>query len=168
MSKHLKTESDRGFTLVELLIVLVIVGVIAALGVPNLISLFRSNQVKSALHTLVGAIKETQKQAMRQGKLCRINIDPSTNNLTATPNSCLLGNRTINDNITIRTNLSGSTPNIAFSHKGSTTKMGTIVLSSDITDNQQCFVISLGLGIIRTGNYTGAKTGGISAGNCQS
>lgn len=164
---HKKIKSDQGFTLIELLVVVIIVGAIAALALPNLIGLFSRNQVKSALHTLVGAIKETQKQAIRQGKLCRINIDPSTNNLTATPSNCLLSTRTINENITIRTNLSGSTPNIAFSHKGSTTKMGTIVLSSDITSTQRCFVVSLGLGIIRTGNYTGAKTGSISGADCE-
>lgn len=167
MFKYLKIQNNQGFTLIELLVVLIIVGVIAILALPNLIALFRSNQVKSALHTLVGAIKETQNQAIRQGKLCQINIDPYTNLLAASPAGCLLSNRTINRNITIRTNLSGSTPNIAFSHKGSTTKMGTIVLSSNITDSQECFVISLGLGIVRTGDYVGSKTGDISAANCE-
>ncbi len=45
--------------------------------------------------------------------------------------------------------------------------MGTIVLSSDFIDTQKCFVISLGLGIMRTGNYIGSKTGSVSANNCQ-
>ena len=45
--------------------------------------------------------------------------------------------------------------------------MGTMVLSSDYTDLQKCFVIALGTGIKRTGNYNGSRTGSVSRSNCQ-
>ncbi|WP_052055809.1 Tfp pilus assembly protein FimT/FimU [Myxosarcina sp. GI1] len=158
---------NRGFTLAELLITLIIVGVIAAIAAPNLLGLLNRYRVSAALDKVEGAIKETQRQAMRQGKICRININPTTKILSGNAPNCLLANRVIDDNIDIRTNLSGTPPNINFSGKGNTTKMGTIVLSSDGTDSQKCFVISLGLGISRTGDYTGGKTGSVSANNCQ-
>ena len=104
---------------------------------------------------------------MRQGRLCRININTNTNILTGNPSNCLLNDRQINDDINIRTNLSGTIPNISFSYIGSTTKMGTIVVSSDGTDLQKCFVISLGTGISRTGDYVGSKTGSVSSAFCQ-
>ena len=90
------------------------------------------------------------------------------NTITGTPSNCLLNTRKINDNITIRSNIPGATPNISFSFRGSTTKMGTIVISSNYTQSQQCFVVSLGTGITRTGNYIGSKTGSVSAANCNS
>jgi len=162
-----KSNNDRGFSLIELAIVVCIIGIIAAIAVPNFLGLLNRNRINEGIEKLEGAIKESQRQAMRQGKMCRVNINPDTNIVTGNPTNCLLSDRAIRDDLTIRTNLSGNPPNINFSSKGNTTKMGTIVLSSDGTDTQKCFVISLGLGISRTGNYTGGKIGSVSANQCE-
>ena len=161
-------ERESGSTLIEMLVVTSIIGILMAVAMPNLLGVLRKYQVNAALDTLYGAIKETQRQAIRQRNLCRINIDPNSNQITGNPANCLLSDRVIDDNIIIRTNLSGTPPNISFSHKGSTTKSGTIVVSSPLVNMQKCFVISLGLGIMRTGKYIGSSTGSVSASNCQS
>ena len=164
--KYLNDKSERGFTLIELLVAIFIVGILAAIASPNLIGFLSRNRIIAAMNQLEGAIKETQWQAMQLGSTCRVNINPSTNLVTGNPTRCLLNNRKIKDGITIRTNLSGNPPNISFSYKGNTTKMGTIVLSSDNTDLQKCFVIALGTGISRTGRYTGNRTGSVSSTRC--
>ena len=156
---------DRGYTLAELMITLVIVGIIAAIAVPNFLSLLSRIRLEGALQQLLGAINETQRLAMVRGKSCQINIDPNTKKITANA-GCLLSDRNLNDEITVRSNFTGST-NITFSYRGSTTRMGTIVLSSEYTDLQKCFVIALGTGIKRIGDYNGSKTGSVSGSNCQ-
>jgi prepilin-type N-terminal cleavage/methylation domain-containing protein len=159
-------QSDCGYTLTELLVALVIVGVIAAIASPSFMGLLSRYRLEEALQQLLGAINETQRLAMVQGKSCRINVNPSTNNITANTAGCLLSDRQINSAIRIRSNFPGTT-NITFSYRGSTTRMGTIVLSSDYTDTQKCFVIALGTGIKRIGNYNGSKTGSVSYDNCK-
>ena len=158
-------KSDRGYTLTELMIALVIIGIIAAIAVPNFLGLLSRIRLQGALQQLLGAINETQRLAMVRGKSCQINIDPNTKKITANA-GCLLSDRNLNDEITVRSNFIGST-NITFSYRGSTTRMGTIVLSSDYTDLQKCFVIALGTGIKRVGDYNGSKTGSVSGSNCQ-
>lgn len=168
MLKQANKKSDRGFSLIELAIVSIFIGIIAAIAAPNFLGLLNRYRVNHATTTLVGAIKQAQRQAMREGRLCRVNINATSNTITGTPASCLLNERKIAENITIRSNIPGTIPNISFSYRGSTTKMGTIVVSSESTESQQCFVISLGTGIARTGTYTGSKTGSVSAINCNS
>ena len=132
---------------------------------PTFIGLLSRYRLNGALQQLLGAINESQRLAMLQGKSCKIEISPSTKNITANA-GCLLSNRKIGDEITIRSNFTGTT-NITFSYKGSTTRMGTIVLSSDYTDSQKCFVIALGTGIKRIGNYNGSKVGSVSRNDCE-
>ncbi|MGF1589462.1 MAG: Tfp pilus assembly protein FimT/FimU [Pleurocapsa sp.] len=164
--KYQSKYGDRGYSLSELMITLIIVGVIAAIASPSLLGLLSRYRLEGALQQLLGAINETQRLAMLRGKSCRINVHPNTNKITANA-GCLLSDRQINSEINIRSNFPGTTPNITFSYKGSTTRMGTIVLSSNYTDSQKCFVIALGTGIKRVGNYNGSKTGSVSANNCQ-
>jgi prepilin-type N-terminal cleavage/methylation domain-containing protein len=159
-------EGDRGYTLTELLVTLVIVGIIAAIASPSFMGFLSRHRLEEALQQLLGGINETQRLAMTKGKSCRININPSTHNITANSPGCLLSDRHLDDSITIRSNFTGST-NITFSYKGSTTRMGTIVLSSDHTDLQKCFVISLGTGIKRVGDYEGSKTGSLDYTKCK-
>ena len=158
---------NSGFTLIEVIVVTIIVGIIAAISVPNFFAFLSRQQMNSALEQLLGGVKETQQQAMRQGIQCRVNINIGTNTLTGNPNGCLSSIRNLDDDITIRTNLPGGTPGITFSPKGTTTSAGTIVLSSDNTDLQRCFVISLGLGIMRTGDYTGTSTSPVDFTECE-
>lgn len=166
MKNNINTKSDRGYTLTEMMVTLIIIGVITAIASPNFLGLLSRYRLEGALQQLLGAINETQRLAMVRGKSCRININPSTNKITANTAGCLLSDRSLDDGINIRSNFPGST-NITFSYKGSTTRAGTIVLSSDNTDLQKCFVIALGTGIKRVGDYNGSKTGSVFYTNCK-
>ena len=152
-------KNNSGFTLLEMLVTAIIVGVIAAISLPNLLGLLNRNRINDAMGQIEGAFKEAQKQAIRTGKSCSITIDTNRVVNSAT-DGCLLNNRDLNDLV----QLSSSRASITFSSKGNITidavnPTPVIVVSmanGNGTNLQRCVVIQNSLGSIRTGNYTGA------------
>ena len=176
-SRNYYKTRNRGVSLIEMLAVTLIIGVLAAFSTPNLMALFSHHKVRNAMVIINSAIKETQKQAIRQGISCDVILDTVNRTMSGNPASCLAEQKDIDDSpestddLTIRSNIApapATLHTISFSAKGNTTTGGTIVVSSDSTDTQRCFVIAPGLGITRTGDYTGAKTGVVDAGQCDS
>lgn len=142
--------SNQGFTLIEMLVILIIIGILSAISVPSFLGLLNRNKVNNALAQVRGALQETQREAIRKSKSCSVTLDT-----TSTPNkvtgTCLVtGNRNLNG-INIRSNVSP----ITFNFRGETGSSGTIVVAS--TDGsvakQKCLVIASGIGLIRYGNY---------------
>lgn len=166
---------NQGFTLIETLAVSIMIGILAAIAAPSLFGLLSRYRVNEGLSQIEGAIKEAQRQAIRQGKSCTVEINTSGNTVraffTSDPSSnCLLNDRKIADSIDIETNLSGTPPSIIFSYNGSTTKAGKIVVSSSGSNLKKCFAISIGLGITRTGEYEPdpSEPNDLSEGECKS
>ena len=60
MLNKLYRNSDRGFSLFEMLTVVILIGILAAIAAPNFLGLLSRYQVEEALNTLEGAIKESQ------------------------------------------------------------------------------------------------------------
>ncbi len=159
--KYIKkgNKSDRGVTLTEMLLAVIVVGILAVVTVPSMIGLFNQNQVKDGFAQVRGAIKQSQRLAMRRGRRCKIRLDTAKQEVNISPpdakgnyTGCLLGERKLPDGVLFKNN---SHPNIVFSPKGNTNSAKTIVVYSPHTQAKKCLVISLGLGIMRSGNYTG-------------
>ena len=89
--------SNDGFSLLEMLVTVAIIGIIAAISAPNLLGLFDHSRVIDSMSVINSAIKESQRQAIRLGKRCRVNIDPDTNRVSGNPTDCLLRERNINN-----------------------------------------------------------------------
>ena len=156
-----RKEIDKGFTLIEMITVVIIVGIVASIAAPNFLGLLNRNRVNEATGQIEGALKEAQKQAIRQGKSCSITIDDSTKTITNTVGStgCLLSNRDLNDSIQL--NVSRTT--IVFSGKGNISIDDTdanlrtpvfVVSMNNGTDKRGCVVIENSFGAVRTGDYT--------------
>lgn len=75
-------EHERGLTLVELVITVVIIGIVLAVGVPNFTSLVRSNAATSSANEFVAALNTARSEAtLRNGgvTLCASDNPQSAN-----------------------------------------------------------------------------------------
>ncbi len=168
------SKSDRGSTLIEVLVAVVIVGILAAIAALSFSGLLAQQRVTRGFEQAKGAIKEAQRQAIRRGRRCKIRIDAINSKIKIQSpdtdgnyNGCLLSERQLPEGVAIKTN--SSTPVITFSPKGNTSSARTIVIysSNGTTQTQKCIAISLGLGIIRTGDYQGDVSTSLNANYCK-
>lgn len=156
---------DRGFTLFEVLIVVVIVGILAALGIPNLMGIINASKVKDAQSQVQGIIRGAQRQAISNSVDCELQINISKNPITISDTNpkptiaCLSASTLVLPrDIKILTTLTGTPPTLKFNFKGRSNKGGTIVFYSDRANQKRCLVIALYMGMMRTGEYTGKVT----------
>lgn len=144
--------NNQGFTLIETLTVIIIIGILSAIAAPGLLGMLNRNKVNSALDEVQGALREAQREAMRKSQSCTLTLDSTNSKVTG---SCLVtGSRTLPSGVALKTNLTSST--VTFSFRGNTNSSGTIVLYKSDDSNQQkkCLFVFNGLGIMRTGNYS--------------
>ncbi|MGK7945256.1 MAG: Tfp pilus assembly protein FimT/FimU [Microcystaceae cyanobacterium] len=168
---------DQGFTLIEILTALIIAGMLAAISLPSLLSLLKSNELKGAQDQVISALRDAQIQAIRRGKKCTIVLDPISNPVTILPKErndainpndlgCLsAGQVELPKDITVVSN--GINNEFVYSFKGHTHNFKTLTLSSNGTNKVRCIVISTYLGIIRSGIYSGDDPTAPVAAKCQ-
>lgn len=149
----------RGMTLIETLMVMLMVGILAAIAAPSYLNWLHQKSVEDALARVTGAIKEAQKEAVKRGTDCWVNI-PKGVGQSITGNCLITGDRTIKD-VELqhrKTNGGVGVWKITFGLKGGNApdSAGTLVLSSPASSGKQlCLVISAGIGLMRTGTFTG-------------
>ncbi|HEY9620053.1 MAG TPA: type II secretion system protein [Crinalium sp.] len=164
---HNNLATSNGFTLVELLIVMMMVGILSAITAPSVLGLYNRTKANGSITTVQGALREAQRQAIRKSRNCTVTLDSTANMVMG---SCLAtGDRRL-DAVTIRSSASS----FQFNIKGAVTNSSgqflstpiTIVLSSRYSSTQKCVVVSAPLGLIRTGTYNGSSQGTPSDTNC--
>jgi prepilin-type N-terminal cleavage/methylation domain-containing protein len=166
-------KSNSGFTLIEIMVVTIIIGVIAAIAAPNFLGLLNRNRITDAAQQVEGALKEAQRQALRTGKSCTVNInttDKKIENPSTTPptNGCLLTNRDL-DSSSSSIQLNSNTTSIVFSGKGNITggTAPTLVVSmSNGSPDQKCVVLEGLFATLRSGKYSGTLSPPVAT-SCQ-
>jgi prepilin-type N-terminal cleavage/methylation domain-containing protein len=158
----------QGFTLIEALVTVIILGISASIAAPSLINWLDNRKVDYALAQIEGAIKEAQSTSVRKNKPCEVKIERETPTnparVIATPSDCLpMGTRNLRDDILgiANGNLDTTQPSntkINFTPRGTTpiTTTDSVVVVHRIngsTNHMKCLIISSGVGMIRTGKY---------------
>ncbi len=151
-------QPSQGFTLIESLVGIVIVGVLSAIAAPNFLNWYNNRKIDEVLAEVEGAIKIVQSSAVKNNTTCRVTIEPQQ--VTANPSQCLpTGVRLIDGtNANLATERAGSNE-IVFTAKGSATIVADqsviVIFDQDAPSSRQmrCIVVSSGVGLIRTGDY---------------
>jgi len=147
-------KSIQGFTLIEMLIIIAVIGILAAISAPSFLAWLNKKQVDDALVTLQGALQEAQREAIRKSNSCEVELDTTDNEVTSADGCLVTGDRTFKSDVRMVPNETS----FEFSYRGTITlsDAGTVVfLNEDNPSYKKCLVISSPLGIVRTGNYTG-------------
>jgi prepilin-type N-terminal cleavage/methylation domain-containing protein len=149
---HLIVRNDRGFTLIETLVVVIFIGIMSAIAAPSFLSSYNRTKLDDTLNGLQGALQESQRESMRRSRSCDVTINPSTRKITGT---CLTtGDRSWDSTIAVSPSTSTT---ITFSFKGNTASSATFVIynvGNTSNPDKRCLTVSDGLGIVRTGVYS--------------
>jgi prepilin-type N-terminal cleavage/methylation domain-containing protein len=151
-----KYQKSQGFTLLEMLTVVGIVGVLMAIGTPSLLATQASLKLSNSVEKLREKIEITQYQAIKKSKQCQVSIESSRSiagSCNPTDSSTPDGWRseaTLENGIS----MTWETPtSLVYNFRGITQNSGTIILSSVDVATQKCVKIDSGLGLISTGTY---------------
>lgn len=169
-------KNSHGFTLIEIVIILFIIGILSAIAVPSFLGLLNRGKVNNAVAQVQGALQEAQRESLRKSKQCAVTIDATLKEISG---SCLVtGVRTLPEGVAIVTNVNGDITfgfrgNTEFAHATGTTSetTGNIILYQPDTSSsaKKCVAVSKGIGIIRFGTYDGsiATAADITDGICK-
>lgn len=155
--------NNQGFTMLEALTVVIIVGILAAFSAPSFLAWSHKSQINSAITSIESAIKESQRQAMAKSRTCNVSFDvttPDQPKITSSGSTCLgTGDRTL-ENVSLTTSVS----DFSFNLLGESSTQVTVVVTHAANSSlKRCLVVSTPLGLIGKGVYTGT---GANFANC--
>lgn len=172
-----KSKHERGFSLVEILVIIVIVGVLVAIAVPSFAGSFDRVKLNQAVVEVRGVLQEAQRQAIRKSQPCDVMLVLSAAPIQITASCGVTGDSKLSDRVQLVTNISqmiGNPIKITFGILGtaeftvlssihppppvdSSGKLIFSISNSSIRD-KKCLAISNTLGLTRVGAYTGSFT----------
>ena len=116
-------KGNKGFTLLEMLIVIVIVAVLAAIATPSLISWRANSSLSGDTRTLKADLERTRSRAIRDNANATLNFTGSKSYTYPGGGSTILS-RSLNN-----TSISGLA-SVTFDSRGRATNTGTVTLSN--------------------------------------
>jgi prepilin-type N-terminal cleavage/methylation domain-containing protein len=166
LHKSAQSSIQQGFTLLELLIVIVMIGILSAIATPSILAEFARTKLNNSLEIVQSSLELAQTEAIKKSKSCDVTfvntVVTDDDKITTGCNAGLSGNASkLQEGVTIDFANSSlpSSNKITYSFRGTTlannSAAATITLSATNTSFKRCLKIEPGLGLITTGNYEG-------------
>lgn len=76
MKRQLRSASESGYSLVEILVVIGMIGVLTLVTVPNFISLYRSSRMKSSLRNFTTVMRNARMTAVTRMERTKVTFTP--------------------------------------------------------------------------------------------
>jgi len=166
LNKH----SSGGFTLPEMLVVILLVGILAALGIPNWLAFVNTRRLNTAQNEVYYSMRQAQRQATKdkltwkasfreQDGIVQWAVHPDTVNSS----NANWNNLDSNVRLDSETNLQGSSGiyKVEFDYTGNAKDLGRITLSSKSGGKaKRCVIVSTILGAMRTAKEQTTTNGG--------
>lgn len=152
--------NQKGFTLFEVLAVVTMVGILAAIASPGWLSFLERNQLSAAGDRLHVALREAQSDAQTNRKTWRFSLRErdgsiewathSNDVLPSAANWKSLGAQSLRINEETTFASSGGVYYVRFDEHGNPHRLGRITLSGDTrSTNKRCVVVSTLIGAMR-------------------
>lgn len=162
VASHQGKPTQNGFTIMELMIVLVIVAILSAVAMPNLRSAMRREQLTATSLGIVNWLERVRNQAVNDMEPCELSIttdEASDASLAITPKSpgC---RKLMTFNIAEQNNTpsdislalsESSDSEFSFSPRGSVNRDQEIELTMEGSPTTRCIKVLAPVGLIRTG-----------------
>lgn len=154
---HSNASRDLGFTLLESLAVISIVGILMAMAVPSLLAAQNRAQLAQATDTVVASLQQAQREAVRRNQSCTVTFDKDSNKISGQQGCLLNGDISLSNAIDL--DYTGASGAVQYGIRGNTTTNKSFILAiKDNPTNTRCLTISAPLGIIRLGRYDTASS----------
>ncbi len=130
-------KNNKGFTLIELMMVIAITGILAAIGTPRFFAYKNDTKVRAATNQIVGTLQMAKSRAVKDNDSVTVTFNSSSYTLTSTN----LNKQYTLSGITITNTLAGN--DTVFSSKGWLDDSGSVTVQNS-SRNMQINLTRLG------------------------
>jgi prepilin-type N-terminal cleavage/methylation domain-containing protein len=88
---------QRGFTLIEMLVIIAVMGILAAVAAPSFTAMMDGIKVTQTVTNLKTALQDTQRQAIRKNQICTVQVPKKSRNGNGNGNGNAYGNENNNE-----------------------------------------------------------------------